>query len=200
MRSIAAQDVDQALSLIEDYPEISSIAMEGVVQQWASENLPAAIEFLRSNKDVASPQSISLVARNVLTQQGANALVNLYSSFEDPKFKESIAITAAGYFAKSHDMEGAVHWVDSIENGPRRRQAGVAAIRGMGFNNNMETHIQFIETSFGTNADSQTVYFQSLREWQKISPYKVIEYVDSLPPEANDLRAQLNWQLDLGLE
>ncbi len=193
------KDLNETIDLMTEHPQLGDVIVEKAIQHWARTDLPEAVRFLQENADVATPESVSVVADKLIQSGGIEFLSSLYSQLEQPELKDQVAINAVVHLA-SDDFETAVVWFESIEDVKIRRNAGSAIVRQIGFDENMDTHIQFLESSFGHSSDARPVYVHSLREWQKISPDKVIEYVDRLPTEAAELRAQLNWQLDLGLD
>lgn len=193
------KDMEETLTLIDSHPEIADTIVKKAIEHWARSDLPQAASFLMANEDIASAESAAIVGEMMILNSASENLPQLYTELERPELKEQLALVAAGHSAQQN-LNESIKWIDSIQTSRTKRQAATHTLHKLGFNDNMDTHIQFLETTLGTSADARPVYVQSLREWQKTYPDRVDEYVDSLPAEASELREQLIWQLNLNLE
>ncbi len=198
VHQMVEKDIVKTLGLIDTYPEISETIVKKAIEYWAKSDLSQATNYLMSNEDIASAQSAAFIGEMMILNDASENTPQLYSELDRPELKEQLALVAAGHSAQ-HNLHEAIIWMDSIENRRTKRQAAANVIHKLGFSDNMDTHIQFLETTLGTTADARPVYVRSLREWKKTTPDRVNEYVDSLPTNASDLREQLIWQLNLDL-
>ncbi len=199
IHQLIQKDMDQTLALVDSHPSIADTIVKKAIEHWARTDLPQAANFLMTNEDIASVESAAIVGEMMILNNVSENISQLYSELKRPELKEQLALVAAGHSAQ-HDLNESIKWVDSIKTRRTKRQAAANVIHKLGFSENMDTHIQFLEIILGTTADARPAYVRSLREWQKTNPDRVNEYVDSLPTDASDLRDQLIWQLNLNLD
>jgi len=199
VHQMVEKDIGKTLDLIDTHPEIADTVVKKAIEYWARSDLPQATRFLMANEDIASAESAEIVGEMMILNGAPESLPQLYDELDRPALKEQIASVVAGHTAPQN-LNKAIEWIDSIKTKQTKRQAAANVIHKLGFNDNMDTHLLFLETTLGTSADARPVYARSLREWQKTSPDRVNQYVNALPPEASDLREQLIWQLNLDSE
>ena len=191
VRQMARNDLDAAVAMIQESADLDSVVVESVIDAWAFKNAHEAAAFLMSSPDVATPRSASSVSRNLLRNDNIDRFMELYDSFASQDLKEPMASQAVARFA-GEDLDMAIDWVNTIDNGLTKARAGFSALRSMGFTDNMDDHMRFIEEGFvGGGAGKRNLYVYSLSEWRKVAPEAVEEYVRNIPDDDYNMREKV---------
>ncbi len=191
VRQMARNDLDAAVAMIRDSADLDSVVVENVISSWAAKDVDAAAAFLMNSPELATPGSTSSVSRNLLRNDNIDGFMELYDSFASQDLKEPMASQAVARFVRD-DLDMAIDWVNTIDNGLTKVRAGFSALRSMGFTDNMDDHMRFIEEGFvGDGAGKRNLYVHSLSEWRKVAPEAVEEYVRNIPDDEYGMREQV---------
>ncbi len=197
-RVIAAMldhNMDQAMSNLEGFPELSEMVTDKMIQKWAEEDTSTASNYLKENPGLITRKRLVEVAKNLINKNDYQEFNRLYESLDSERMKSFMAYRAATHQA-SQDINESINWIRTIPDGMSRRQAGAAAIKEMGYTNNLDDHIQVIETAFDEfELERFELYRETLEIWQKKDPDRVQAVIRNLPNDDLNLRNALEESL-----
>ena len=185
-----------ALAMPKDEVGIRDATLNKVLDVWSKQDPFAAAQYLASNSDLASRGNLVNVTEQLIVKEGVSEFRSLYDQVGDNKIKDAMAARAVERLA-SRDLDAAIEWANLIGESRDRKRAGYGALKEMGFKDNMQDHLRFIEQGYANQyPDQKDLYTYSLKEWQKVYPAEVEQYVNSLTEP--QLRADLirNLRLD----
>ncbi len=194
---LARQDLETVISLAEERPQLTELAMTKAMSELAKEEPSMAAELLLENPDFASSESVAEVSRNLLIQDGMEAFESFYAAVTEPLLRDHMALEASRRMA-SRDLDTAIGWANEIENEQVRNRVGMSVLSEIGFLDNMDEHLRFIEETLGDTADARrSTYLYSLTEWQKVYPDRVRNYVASMEDRGDGVKQVIIERLKL---
>jgi len=187
--------MEDTLENLEAFPELSERVTDTLIQKWALEDTYTASNYLKNNPDLVTRRRLVEVAKNLINKNDYSEFNQLYESLDSDRMKSFMAYRAAVHKA-SHDIDESINWIRTIPDGMSRRQAGAAAIKEMGYVDNLEDHIQVIESTFdGYEQERFELYRETLEIWQKRDPAKVADAIRNLPDRDRNLQNALETSL-----
>lgn len=189
------QNMDQAMDDLKEFPELIGMVTDKMIQKWAEEDTTMASNYLKDNPDIITRKRLVEVAKNLVNKGDYQEFNHLYESLDSERMKSFMAYRAATHHASS-DVDESINWIRTIPDGMSRRQAGAAAIREMGYTDNLEAHTQVIEAAYdGFEQERYELYRETLEIWQKKHPEKVVAVIRNLPDDDRNLRDALEASL-----
>lgn len=184
-------NMEAAMHNLEAFPELSDLVTDRMIQKWAEEDTTTASNYLKDNPDLVTRKRLVEVAKNLINKNDYSEFNRLYENLGSDRMKSFLAYRAAAHKA-SHDIDASINWIRTIPDGMSRRQAGAAAIKEMGYVDNIDDHLQVIESAFdGYEQERFELYRETLEIWQKRDPEKVVAVIRNLPDRDRNLRNAL---------
>lgn len=194
---MARQSVDAVISLAEERPQLTELVMTKAVGQWAKEEPSIAAELLLDNPDFATSESIADVSRNLMIQDGMEAFESFYAAVKEPVLRDHMALEASRRLA-IRDLDTAIGWANEIKNEQVKNRVGMGVLSEIGFLDNMDDHLRFIEETLDDTVDARrSTYLYSLTEWQKVYPDRVRDYVTAMEDRGDGVKQVLVERLKL---